>query len=349
MKISAIYVSPGHNFFGRHGQQAGTHPTLSVCEAECVTGRGLRGDRFFDYKKEYSGQVTFFDEAVHRALLRELRPSPCSLAAYRRNIIVRGADLPALIGEEFSVQGVRFLGVAESKPCYWMNQAVGVGAEQFLKGNGGLRAKILSDGILKVDSRTEAGLLLAGGRSRRMGADKTTLAWKNSTLGEHQAATLAATGAWPLLLSCRPDQRWTPLGFERVEDEATDAGVLGALAGAWRATEADVMTVLAVDVPHVRSELLEKWAARAREENVSVVPRRDERFEPLVAAWHRSSQSRLQEALSTGGSLQSVCAQLEQEGRLVVADLAPNQISLLANLNTPEDVQRLTRAATGLA
>jgi len=38
----------------------------------------------------------------------------------------------------------------ESKPCYWMDQAVGPGAEEWLRGNGGLRAKILRDGPLAV-------------------------------------------------------------------------------------------------------------------------------------------------------------------------------------------------------
>jgi MOSC domain-containing protein YiiM len=48
------------------------------------------------------------------------------------------------------VQGVRFLGTEESKPCYWMNQAFGEGAEAALQGHGGLRARILADGILRT-------------------------------------------------------------------------------------------------------------------------------------------------------------------------------------------------------
>jgi MOSC domain-containing protein YiiM len=48
------------------------------------------------------------------------------------------------------VQGVHFLGTQESTPCYWMNQAFAEGAEEELKGHGGLRAKILTDGFLRV-------------------------------------------------------------------------------------------------------------------------------------------------------------------------------------------------------
>jgi hypothetical protein len=47
---------------------------------------------------------------------------------------------------------VEFEGICECKPCYWMDYAIAPGAEQFLQGRGGLRAKILSDGILARDT-----------------------------------------------------------------------------------------------------------------------------------------------------------------------------------------------------
>ena len=59
-------------------------------------------------------------------------------------------DLNTLIGKEFEVQGVRFLGTQESAPCYWMNTVFAPGAEEALEGHGGLRAKILSDGVLRI-------------------------------------------------------------------------------------------------------------------------------------------------------------------------------------------------------
>jgi MOSC domain-containing protein YiiM len=68
---------------------------------------------------------------------------------FRRNIVTCGLDLNSLIGQEFEIQGVRFAGVEESKPCYWMNQAFAEGAEEAMKGNGGLRARILTSGVLR--------------------------------------------------------------------------------------------------------------------------------------------------------------------------------------------------------
>jgi hypothetical protein len=51
------------------------------------------------------------------------------------------------------VQGGRFLGMEESRPCYWMDGAFAPGAHEFLKGRGGLRAKILCHGMLRSTAR----------------------------------------------------------------------------------------------------------------------------------------------------------------------------------------------------
>jgi MOSC domain-containing protein YiiM len=152
MLVRAIYISPGHNFFGAYGSPPGTHETLSVSEVECVAGRGLRDDRFFDYKENYKGQVTFFAEEVHEALCDALSVHDKPGSAYRRNILTRDVDLNTLIACEFEVQGVRFLGASECSPCQWMDQALAPGAEAFLKGRGGLRARILTSGTLRVDT-----------------------------------------------------------------------------------------------------------------------------------------------------------------------------------------------------
>ena len=45
---------------------------MAVEFIECVAGRGIRGDRFFDYKENYKGQITFFALEVFDALRREL-------------------------------------------------------------------------------------------------------------------------------------------------------------------------------------------------------------------------------------------------------------------------------------
>jgi MOSC domain-containing protein YiiM len=149
MELLHLYISPGHNFFEHHGQPAGQNPVQQVMELECVAGAGIRGDRFLDHKKDYKGQITFFADEVYRALCDQFDVRDKSPGVFRRNVITRGVDLESLIGKEFVVQGVRFLGTESCRPCHWMDQAFCPGAETALQGRGGLRAKILSDGILR--------------------------------------------------------------------------------------------------------------------------------------------------------------------------------------------------------
>ena len=150
--IRHIFISPGHNFFGHHGQPAGGHAIIDVRTVPCRAGWGLEGDRFYGYRPDYNGQVTFFEWEVYEAAKRELCRPALKPDAFRRNVIVQGAHLNELIGARFTLGGIDFEGMGESKPCHWMNGVVAPGAEQWLRGRGGLRAKILTDGELHCGS-----------------------------------------------------------------------------------------------------------------------------------------------------------------------------------------------------
>ena len=153
MRVLHLYISPGHNYFGRHGLPQGEHPLLEVPQIECVAGKGIRGDRFFEFKPDYKGQITFFAWEGFEQLWEELGVTNRDAAATRRNVITAGLDLTSLISKEFEIQGVRFLGMEECRPCQWMNAAIHPGAEAWMRGRGGLRAKILSDGLLKAEEK----------------------------------------------------------------------------------------------------------------------------------------------------------------------------------------------------
>ena len=126
------------------------HDVVSVKDAECVAGKGLIGDRFFGYKEDFKGQITFIDEAVIEEVVSELGIDGLDAGAFRRNVVTSGIDLNSLIGKRFTLNGVSFSGSEECAPCYWMNKAIGDGAEDLLRDRGGLRCRILSSGVLRV-------------------------------------------------------------------------------------------------------------------------------------------------------------------------------------------------------
>lgn len=59
------------------------------------------------------------------------------------------------------------------------------------------------------------GIVLAGGRSSRMGQDKATLVWRGRTLLEHQVALLREAGCDAVLIAGRQDPRWPSLPDEK--------------------------------------------------------------------------------------------------------------------------------------
>ena len=160
MIIDSIHISARHVYFGHHGREAGSEPTVAVQEVEAVEGFGLRGDRFFGHGAGYKGQVTLHSSEVVSALRGQFGLPGLTGAELRRNVLVSGVDLSGLIGRRFWVQGVRLEGTEECRPCPWMDRAVAPGAEAWLRGRGGLRCRILSTGVLRVG---EAGLRVEEG------------------------------------------------------------------------------------------------------------------------------------------------------------------------------------------
>jgi MOSC domain-containing protein YiiM len=158
MLIRQIFISPGHNYFGHHGKTPDDYPLVEVPRIDCIAGHGIRGDRFYDYKDNYKGQITFFSLEIFERLTQHFGLTSKSAGVLRRNVIVSGIELNDLIGEEFSIQGVRLSGTGHCKPCYWLDQAFAPGTEDFLEVNGGLRAEIVSDGTIAVG---DAQLVLA--------------------------------------------------------------------------------------------------------------------------------------------------------------------------------------------
>ncbi|MBW7881213.1 MAG: molybdenum cofactor biosysynthesis protein [Caldilineaceae bacterium] len=150
--IRHIFISPGHNYFGRPKDGPGPHATLDVDQVEAVTGQGLRGDRYLGVAAHYDAQITFVAWEVFSALRDELGIPDASPSLMRRNVVVEGVPLNQLIGQpfqlDFGTHVVDFAGAKHCAPCAWMNAMLAPGAQHFLRGRGGLRARILSDGLI---------------------------------------------------------------------------------------------------------------------------------------------------------------------------------------------------------
>jgi MOSC domain-containing protein YiiM len=154
-ELRHIFISAGHDYWGRQGEGRMQHGITSPPEIECEAGMGLRGDRYFGVRPGYKGQVTFFDAGVVEEVRRIFKLPNLPDSVFRRNLIVSGVILGEWNGRRFRFQGVEFEGSQECTPCDWMDRVVAPGARDFLKTNfrGGLRAKVITSGTLRVGRR----------------------------------------------------------------------------------------------------------------------------------------------------------------------------------------------------
>jgi MOSC domain-containing protein YiiM len=147
-----LLVSPAHAYFGRARDGAADVPTADANRVEIVAGKGIVGDRFFGKAAHMDAAVTLFAVEALEAMAAELGAGPFDPLLTRRNVIVRGAHLAPLLGQEFTLESrgdaVRFKGGRPAHPCAWMDRMLASGAHAAMRGRGGMRCRVLSDGVL---------------------------------------------------------------------------------------------------------------------------------------------------------------------------------------------------------
>lgn len=155
--LVTIYISPGHDYWGRNGAGRLQHGMRTPDEVEAVAGAGLRGDRYFNERPGGKGQVTFFEAEVAAAVRKDFRLPKLPGSVFRRNLMVSGVRLREWLGRRFMFQGVEFEGAQECRPCDWMDRAVAPGVEAFLRKDfrGGLRARVMRGGTLRVTNPSD--------------------------------------------------------------------------------------------------------------------------------------------------------------------------------------------------
>jgi MOSC domain-containing protein YiiM len=149
--IHGIYTSPGHNFFGHHEREPSEHAIVAHESVELVAGKGIPGDRFFGWKDGYKGQVTFIDRQTVDVVREHAGDPGIEPSAFRRNVVISGVDLNALVGKTFRLGDALLEGTQKCAPCYWMDTACGrAGTEKVMFNRGGLRCRILESGLIRL-------------------------------------------------------------------------------------------------------------------------------------------------------------------------------------------------------
>ena len=133
---------------------------VKLQQATVRAGRGLEGDRYFDHRGTFSNahgrghDLTLIEAEVLDAL--RLPAGRLAPEDARRNVVTRGIDLNALVGQPFRIGDVECFGQRLCEPCAHLerltDQAGKPGTLRALIHKGGLRADVLTDGEIRVGS-----------------------------------------------------------------------------------------------------------------------------------------------------------------------------------------------------
>src|SRR3954453_3674129 len=123
----------------------------SLTAVEALPGIGLAGDRYAEAKNRRGAdyEVTLIEsesiEGFIGATGRELTPE-----MPRRNIVTTGVRLNPLLGRQFSIGRAVFEGLELCEPCSLFAKRTYREVLAFFRGKGGLRARIVSGGLVKI-------------------------------------------------------------------------------------------------------------------------------------------------------------------------------------------------------
>lgn len=174
-------------------------------------------------------------------------------------------------------------------------------------------------------------LVLAGGKSERMGKDKGTIAWHGMEQRYWLANLLHALGC-NAFISCRQDQSATvDKNYAVLEDAYEDRGPLGALLTAFEFDKLSPWLIVACDLPFIDASTISFLIARRDSSKIATafINSSDGLPEPMVSIWERDAYDILLN--SNHSSLRRILQ--TDDVKLITLK---NQLALM-NVNTPDE------------
>jgi MOSC domain-containing protein YiiM len=129
-------------------------PMRALTEAELVAGHGVGGDRYS--RKDGERQVTLIAAESLAAIASFLGRDAIDPALVRRNLVVQGVNLLALKGRRFRVGAAVLETTGECHPCSRREEALGVGGYNAMRGLGGLTARVIAGGVVRLGDAVAA-------------------------------------------------------------------------------------------------------------------------------------------------------------------------------------------------
>lgn len=177
------------------------------------------------------------------------------------------------------------------------------------------------------------GIILAGGKSSRMGTDKGFLTLNGKLFMQHCMDALKTLVDETIIVSNNTD--YDVFGLKRIEDTIENAGPLAGLYTGLKHSKTDYNLVLSCDVPLINSKVLNKLINAIDDRSEVIQIESLGKTMPLIALYKKHCEHKFLELLNQGERrLQYAVSQLQTKNIVLNAD----ETIFVKNINTPKEL-----------
>ncbi|TWO32729.1 molybdenum cofactor guanylyltransferase [Seonamhaeicola sediminis] len=193
-----------------------------------------------------------------------------------------------------------------------------------------------------VDKKNITGIILAGGKSSRMGSDKGFIKLNNKRFVEYSIKALKPLVKDILIVSDNTDYNF--FGYKRIEDDIKDAGPVSGIYSGLSASETDYNLILSCDIPLIKTSILEKLIDNIDECSEIIQIESNGKTMPLIALYKKQCAPTFLKSLKNN----------ERHLRRVISTLKTKNVVLTVeeqnttmNVNTQEELKSIANAYNG--
>ena len=187
-----------------------------------------------------------------------------------------------------------------------------------------------------ISKNNITGVILAGGKSSRMGTDKGFLNLHGIPFAKYSIEAVAPLVYETVIVSNNTD--YDVFKLKRHEDIIKDAGPLAGIYTALNQTNTDFILVLSCDIPLIKTEILEELINAGTNDYDVIQLVSKGRSMPLIALYHRRCEQKFYKLLQNGERKIGVAL---KNCRVKDLFLRPEQEIHTANINNPEELKIL--------
>ncbi|WP_158655102.1 molybdenum cofactor guanylyltransferase [Flavivirga eckloniae] len=190
-----------------------------------------------------------------------------------------------------------------------------------------------------IDKKNITGIILAGGKSSRMGTDKGFLTLNEKPFIQHSIDALTPLVSEIIIVSDNPD--YNVLGYERVTDIIKDAGPVAGICSGLEASKTDYNLVLSCDIPLIKTEVLEKLIVNRDTDADIIQIESNGKTMPLIALYKKQCHIVFNELLKKDERRLRVAV---NQCRVKNIPLESKDYNTTMNVNTKEELKQLEHA-----